>query len=235
MSRVCYSSSNYKELPEKCPWSMVHGKNEITPNFFIKRCQTCGVALIDYKGNLCMFERNGVATIRTTAAYCLRKFCKSYKKNNKTLTFLALEKKSTMEQAFEKNFFLSIKLDYMQDFLKFTNKDHELAQCEHEECDIGKFIKKLEENILKEELYYDEGRLHFTVVCFANLPTFNAMFGLHSKGEENLKKIESLIDRPAGILNRKKERSHLINKLILEKQLNQKKSDALVENLYIKK
>ena len=31
---------------------MVHGKNEITPNFFIKRCQTCGVALIDYKGNL---------------------------------------------------------------------------------------------------------------------------------------------------------------------------------------
>ena len=181
-----------------------------------------------------MFERNGVATIRTTAAYCLRKFCKSYKKNNKTLTFLALEKKSTMEQAFEKNFFLSIKLDYMQHFLKFTNKDHELAQCEHEECDIGKFIKKLEENFLKEELYYDEGRLHFTVVCLANLPTFNAMFGLHPKGEENLKRIEDLIDRPAGILNRKKER-HLINKLILEKQLIQKKSDALVENLYFKK
>ena len=61
------------------------------------------------------------------------------------------------------------------------------------------------------------------------------MFGLHPKGEENLKKFEDLIDRPAGILNRKKERSHLINKLILEKQLNQKKSDALVENLYIKK
>ena len=65
------------------------------------------------------------------------------------MTFLALEKKSTMEQAFEKNFFLSIKLDYMQHFLKFTNKDHELAQCEHEECDIGKFIKKLEEKFLR--------------------------------------------------------------------------------------
>ena len=56
MSRVCYSSSNYKELPEKCPWSMVHGKNEITPNFFIKRCQTCGVVLTTKEIYVCLKE-----------------------------------------------------------------------------------------------------------------------------------------------------------------------------------
>ena len=138
---------------------------------------------------------------------------------------------TTMECVFEKKFFISSALLRMQEFWTFTNKVHEMTKCKEADYDIDKFLKKTKDVLFNEELSYNKRRIYFTESCLAQLPVFNAMFQLHHKGKENLKRIEDLVENPSDILKRQVSRNEELTKLILEKYLIQKEIDSLVEDL----
>ena len=135
---------------------------------------------------------------------------------------------TTMECVFEKKIFTSSELLRMQEFWTFTNKIHEMAKCKEADCDFDKFLKKTKDVLFNEELSYDKRRIYFT-----QLSVFNAMFQLHHKGKENLKRIEDLVENPSDILKRQVTRNEELAKLILGKYLIQKKIDSLVEDLFM--
>lgn len=98
-----------------------------------------------------------------------------------------------MECIFEKIFYISSEPLRMQEFWAFMSKVHELANCKDTDCDINTFFIKIKDVLFNEELSYDKRRIHFTEFCLNQLSVFNAMFQLHHKGKENVKRIEDLI------------------------------------------
>ena len=89
------------------------------------------------------------------------------------------------------------------------------------------FLTKVKENIFDEDF--------FTEACLSDTSIFNAKFNLHHKGKENLSKIEDLIENPANVVERQKIRTEDLKKLIQEKYLIQKKTDVIVEDLFLNK
>ena len=79
------------------------------------------------------------------------------------------------------------------------------------------FLTKVKENIFDEDFFT------------------NAKFNLHHKGKENLSKIEDLIENPANVVERQKIRTEDLKKLIQEKYLIQKKTNVIVEDLFLNK
>ena len=142
---------------------------------------------------------------------------------------------TTMECVFEKKIFTSSELLRMQEFWTFTNKIHEMAKCKEADCDFDKFLKKTKDVLFNEELSYDKRRIYFTESCLAQLSVFNAMFQLHHKGKENLKRIEGLVENSFDFVKRQVSRNEELTKLILEKYLIKKKKKIffLVEDLFM--
>ena len=130
---------------------------------------------------------------------------------------------TTMECTFEKIFYNSSELTKMQEFWTFTNKVHELANCKENDCEIGVFLDKIKDVLFNEELSYDKRRIHFTESCLTQLSVFNAMFQLHHKGKENVRRIDQLAENPSDILKRQVDRNKELTKLILKKYVIQKK------------
>ena len=101
---------------------------------------------------------------------------------------------TTMECTFEKIFNISSELLRMQKFWTFTNRVHELANCEKNDCDIDRFLKKLKDVLFNEELSYDKRRIHFIESCLAQISVFNAMIQLYHKGKETIERIDQIIE-----------------------------------------
>ena len=64
-----------------------------------------------------------------------------------------------------------------------------------------------------------------------NVTVFNAMFNLQSKGKENIKKIDLLIPNSNQVLQKQKEDSAEIRRLLSEKYQIQKKIDNLLQKI----
>ena len=61
---------------------------------------------------------------------------------------------------------------------------------------------------------------------------FNAMFNLQLKGNENIEKIEHLIESSKETLEKQKEDSTELRRLLSEKYQIQKKIDILLQKIY---
>ena len=114
----------------------------------------------------------------------------------------------------------------------FTQNVHSIAKCTDEKCDVEEFLKVLMENIFNEELPYDERRKCFVEYCLSHIKVFNAMFLLHSKGKENIEKIEHLISGSNELLAKHKKDCAELRRLTAKKYLIQRKIDDLISKIY---
>lgn len=137
-----------------------------------------------------------------------------------------------MESIFEKIFYVSSDFGRIQEFVEFTKKVHDMAQCSEDDCDVKSFSTKLDDDIFNEELSYDCRRIKFTEVCLSSISIFNAMFQLHPKHNDNIEKIQDLVESPVSIINRQLEQSKQLTELNLEKYTIQKKIEALGESFF---
>ena len=137
-----------------------------------------------------------------------------------------------MEAFFEKFFFVSTELTKMQDFVLFTQNVHAASKFKEENCEIDKFLSTLNEKNFNEELSYDERRIFFTNTALQQNAVFNAMFNLHHKGKENIKRTDDLFVQSAEVLERQKKHYEELRKLTSEKYLIQRKIDSIIEKLY---
>ena len=119
-----------------------------------------------------------------------------------------------MESIFEKIFYVSSDFGRIQEFFEFTKKVHDMAQCSEDDCDVKSFLTKLNDDIFNEELSYDCRRIKFTEVCLSSISIFNAMFQLHHKHNDNIEKIQDLVESPVSIINRQLEQSKQLTELI---------------------
>ena len=92
-----------------------------------------------------------------------------------------------------------------------------IAKCTEEKCHVEEFLKVLLENLFKEELTYDERRQFFIEHSLKYSKVFNAMFMLHSKGKENIKKIEDLISVSNELLEKHEKESAEVRRLTSKK------------------
>lgn len=92
-----------------------------------------------------------------------------------------------------------------------------IAKCTEEKCDVEEFLKVLLENLFNEELTYDERRQFFIEHSLKYSKVFNAMFMLHSKGKENIKKIKDLISVSNELLEKHEKESAEVRRLTSKK------------------
>ena len=92
-----------------------------------------------------------------------------------------------------------------------------IAKCTEEKCDAEEFLKVLLENLFNEELTYDERRKFFIEHSLKYSKVFNAMFMLHSKGKENIKKIKDLISVSNELLEKHEKESAEVRRLTSKK------------------
>ena len=92
-----------------------------------------------------------------------------------------------------------------------------IAKCTEEKCDAEEFLKVLLENLFNEELTYDERRQFFIEHSLKYSKVFNAMFMLHSKGKENIKKIKDLISVSNELLEKHEKESAEVRRLTSKK------------------
>ena len=85
-----------------------------------------------------------------------------------------------------------------------------------------------------EELLYDERRKFFVQYFMENVMVFNAMLNLQLKGKENIEKIEHLIESSKEILEKQKEDSAKLRRLLSKKYQLQKKTDIFVQKINTK-
>ena len=121
----------------------------------------------------------------------------------------------------------------MQEFCLFTENVHKIANCTDNNWEIEKFINELSKNVFNEELSYDERRKVFVQHSMENITVFNAMFNLQRKGKENIKKIDLLIANSNQVLQKQKEDSAEIRRLLSEKYQIQKKIDNVLQKISI--
>ena len=119
----------------------------------------------------------------------------------------------------------------MQEFCLFTENVHKIANCTDNNWEIEKFINELSKNVFNEELSYDERRKVFVQHSMENITVFNAMFNLQRKGKENIKKIDLLIANSNQVLQKQKEDSAEIRRLLSEKYQIQKKIDNVLQKI----
>lgn len=124
-----------------------------------------------------------------------------------------------MEVVFEKIFFISTEFSKMQEFLTFTQNVHNLTKCETEDCETDNFLKVMNEKIFNEELFFDKRRIFFTDHALNHIKVFNAMLNLHTKGKDNLDKIDNLIKHSNEALERQTFYFDQLRKLTFEKYL----------------
>ena len=75
-----------------------------------------------------------------------------------------------------------------------------------------------------------EGKF-FVQHSMENMTVFNAMFNLQRKGKENIKKIDLLIANSNQVLQKQKEDSAEVRRLLSEKYQIQKKIDNLLQKI----
>ena len=95
-------------------------------------------------------------------------------------------------------------------------------------------MKELHKNPFHEELLYDERRKFFVQYFMENVMVFNAMLNLQLKGKENIEKIEHLIESSKEILEKQKEDSAKLRRLLSKKYQLQKKTDIFVQKINTK-
>ena len=135
-----------------------------------------------------------------------------------------------MEAVFE-IYCVCAELGKMQEFCLFTENVHKIANYTDNDWEIEKFINELSKNVFSEELSYDERRKVFVQHSMENVTVFNAMFNLQRKGKENIKKIDLLIPNSNQVLQKQKEDSAEIRRLLSEKYQIQKKIDNLLQKI----